>query len=54
MNAVLKSKNVGILRKNQNNPQNSVGERIIENIPDGRYKGLTKILEPHEMHKRNR
>ena len=54
MNAVLKSKNVGILRKVQNNSQKSVGERIMENIPDDRYKGLAKILEPHEVPKRNR
>jgi hypothetical protein len=54
MNAVLKNKSVGFLKKNQTDNKKSVGERIMENIPDDRYKGLAKILEPHEIPKRNR
>jgi hypothetical protein len=54
MNAVLKSKNVDSLRKSGDKFQKSLLERIEKNIPDGRYKGLAKILEPHEMPKLNR
>jgi predicted transcriptional regulator len=33
-------------------PKKSVGQLIMENIPDGKYKGLSTILEPHESPKR--
>ena len=29
----------------------SVGELAIKNIPDNKYKGLSVLLEPHEMPK---
>lgn len=27
----------------------SLGELIMQNIPDGKYKGLSALLEPHEI-----
>jgi hypothetical protein len=29
----------------------SVGELAIQNIPDNKYKGLSALLEPHEVPK---
>ena len=38
--------------KNKLNPQKqSVCELAIQNIPDGKYKGLLALLEPHEIPK---
>jgi hypothetical protein len=54
MNALQKNKSVGSLRKSGDTLQKSLLERIEKNIPDGRYKGLSKILEPHEIPKRSR
>ena len=31
--------------------QKSVGQKLLENIPDGMFKGLSKILESHEIPK---
>ena len=35
----------------QNNTRKSVGELAMQNIPDGKYKGLSSLLEPHEQPK---
>ena len=35
----------------QKNTQKSVGELAMQNIPDGKYKGLSSLLEPHEQPK---
>ena len=35
----------------QKNTRKSVGELAMQNIPDGKYKGLSSLLEPHEQPK---
>lgn len=39
--------------KNQEKPEakKSLLQLVQENIPDGKYKGLDNILEPHEVRK---
>ena len=45
-----KNRGLGKMKTLPNKPQKkSVGELIMQNIPDGKYKGLSALLEPHEI-----
>jgi hypothetical protein len=45
-----KNKSLGKMKSLPTKPQKkSVGELIMQNIPDGKYKGLSALLEPHEI-----
>jgi hypothetical protein len=42
-------KGVRKMNVSQINTKKSVGELAMQNIPDGKYKGLSSLLEPHEQ-----
>ena len=45
-----KNKSLGKVKTLPSKPQKkSLYELIMQNIPDGKYKGLSDLLEPHEI-----
>ena len=44
-------KEVRKMNVSKKNTRKSVGELAMQNIPDGKYKGLSSLLEPHEQPK---
>ena len=51
INSKLIVKEVRKMNVSQKNTRKSVGELAMQNIPDGKYKGLSSLLEPHEQPK---
>lgn len=47
---IAKKRGLGKIKTSPVKPtKKSLGELIIQNIPDGKYKGLSALLEPHEI-----